>query len=74
MESLNIYGRKGCSRCKIVVDILKRVGRVYNYIDVNDLSSEQNEELSILAVTKGVNQLPIIVWNDNVIVDVKEIL
>lgn len=73
MESLTIYGRKGCARCRLVCSFLAQKGREFNYVDVETLEPFEERDLIDKAYTVGARELPIIVYNGNIIKDIKEI-
>lgn len=73
MESLDIYGRVGCSKCKIACDYFDKINMKYFYIHLDLLDEERIEELLKEAEEKKIFELPLVVYNGIMIKNYKEI-
>lgn len=69
---VRVIGSRGCSRCEITKQILKKKGVEFSYELISDLPDEEQELLNNLAQEKGLLQMPLIL-KDNELVEIKEI-
>lgn len=62
-----IYGTPSCSKCKMVVTVLKSKNLEYNYIDLS-LNQEDVEKLkNELSTIGGRLELPVVRYESNII-------
>jgi glutaredoxin len=69
---IRVIGKHGCSRCEITKQILDNKGIDYSYEYLSDLSTEEQEKITNMAIESAKISMPMIL-KDNKLVDVKEI-
>ena len=69
---IRLIGKKGCSRCEITKQILKKKGVEFNYELISELSNEEQELLNKMVQETGLMQMPLIL-KDGILTEIKEI-
>ena len=74
MNNLIIYGRNGCSKCLMAKTLLTSNNKDFTYIYIETMKDKDANEIIEKASKKGITGLPIIVFNEEIITDIREVL
>ena len=73
-KKIILIGTKTCSRCSMTKSLLEKNGVAYEYQILDELSNKEQKEILEKAKNKGVISLPIILSDDVVVSDFREVL
>ena len=64
---LEVYGTKGCGKCKMVKNRLENNGEDFDYILLDDLEESEQDNLLGLAEKEGIKSFPIILEEGKIV-------
>lgn len=70
---IKVIGRMGCSACLMTKKVLTRNKIEFNYVGLEEMSKEEQDNLILKARNNGVSSLPFII-KDGEFVDLKEVI
>jgi glutaredoxin len=69
---LKLIGINGCSKCKVTQMILDNKNIQYEYLNFNDMSLENQNFYTHMAIDNGQKTFPIII-KDNKVINISEV-
>ncbi|MFW6377520.1 MAG: glutaredoxin family protein [bacterium] len=64
---IKVIGTIGCSKCNIIKSKLENKGIEFNYVLLNELTNEEQDEALDKAKDSGLSSFPIILRDDEVV-------
>ena len=73
MQVIKVIGTNGCGQCMMTKTILTNKNIEFDYVLLNDMSTEDQDYYLNLANEKGITTFPLII-KDNVAVTLQEVI